>query len=103
MAGKGLVFSAALAFLMVPPALADDAATFDAACRSVGGEAALCACKAEAAVKLLDDRMLSLVIVSMTDPGGFTAMSKSGVVTDADNARWMTYLQQSSKACTPNN
>jgi hypothetical protein len=96
-----LMFAAALAFLWGSAALADDAAAFDAACRSVGGEAALCACKAEAAVKLLDDRMLGLVIVSMTDPAGFTALSKSGVVTDADNVRWMTYLQESSRACNP--
>jgi hypothetical protein len=91
--------AAAILTLTAMPVLADDVATFDQACRSVGGDAAVCACKAIAAVDLLDERMLSLVIVSMTDPGGFAAMSNSGAITHADNVAWTNYIRESNKAC----
>lgn len=96
---RSLLITAAVLLGSIGLVLADEIATFDQACRSVGGDAAVCACKAKAAADLLDDRMFSLVIVSMTDPGGFAAMSNSGVVTHDDNLVWTNYIRESNKAC----
>lgn len=75
------------------------AEAFRSACLKAGGDSALCTCKAEAAVKLLDQHMFELVVLSMRDPDAFTAMSAKGGLSRADNAAWTNYIRESNKAC----
>ena len=64
-----------------------------------GAAKAVCTCKAEAAGSLLDARLFGLVLLSMRDPDGFTARARGGELTDADQARWASYIQESNRAC----
>ncbi|HEY0920389.1 hypothetical protein [Devosia sp.] len=90
---------ALLAAAAATPALGRSDAEFVAACMAYGMAEAACTCKAEAAGKLLDARLFGLVLLSMRDPDGFTARARGGDLTDADQARWASYIQESNRAC----
>lgn len=75
---------------------------FLAACLKAGGANAVCTCKANAAVKLLNAHMLDLVILSMKSPSQFAAMSQKGGLSHADNLAWTAYIRESNKACSLN-
>jgi len=101
-----VVLAASIAVSLLPlapaPASAAGSADFLSACLKAGGEKSVCSCKADAASKLLDSRMLGLVVLSMQDPGKFAAMSQKGGLTHKDNLAWTAYIRDSNKACKLN-
>ena len=61
-------------------------------CMGIAQDAALCGCKAEAAMTLIDERFMAVVISSM----------KGGSPAAADYDAYNTYVAKSNQVCKPN-
>jgi soluble P-type ATPase len=89
----------ALAALPVP-ALADVKADYMAACMEASGDnTELCTCKTEQASKLVDEEMMSYIIIALKEPATFTTMIGEGKVPEAVVKKWPFYVRDSNKAC----
>jgi hypothetical protein len=92
------VFAAlALLGLMGAPAFAAapteaQKAEFYAVCMGIAQDEALCSCKADAAMTLIDERFMAVVIKSM----------KGGSTAQADAVPYNTYVAKSNQICKPN-
>lgn len=82
--------------LLATPALAAPTeaqkAEFYASCMGIAQDQALCACKADAAMTLIDERFMGVVIASM----------KGGSPAAADYDAYNTYVAKSNQVCKPN-
>jgi hypothetical protein len=83
----GLVGPAAAA----PPTAAQKQ-EFYSVCLGISGDQSLCSCKADAAMKLIDERFMGVVIASM----------KGGAPAAADYAPYNSYVARSNQVCKPN-
>jgi hypothetical protein len=90
---------AALALAAAPlatPALAAPTAAqkaeFHSVCLAISGDEALCTCKADAAMDLVDERFMGVVISSM----------KGGAPAASDYEAYNTYVARSNQICKPN-
>lgn len=87
---------AALSLLTVPAVAAPTAAQkaeFYAVCMGIAQNDTLCSCKADAAMSLIDERFMGVVIASMrgtSSPG------------EADYRAYNTYVAKSNQICKPN-
>jgi len=84
-----------LALSAVPAAAAPTAAQkeeFYRVCMGIAQNAALCTCKAEAAMSLIDERFMGVVIASM----------KGGSPAPGDYDAYNTYVARSNQVCKPN-
>ena len=87
---------AALGLLTVPAFAAPTAAQKDEfyrVCMSIAQEATLCGCKADAAMTLIDERFMGVVIASMKG----TSSPAAG-----DYNAYNTYVAKSNQTCKPN-
>ncbi|HEY4199714.1 MAG TPA: hypothetical protein VGM83_04060 [Devosiaceae bacterium] len=86
--------------LMAQPAMAAPRDDYYVACLAASeNDTQLCTCKADVAVKLLDERMLGFVILSMGQPQKFTALEQKGGVPKDVEAAWGKYVADSNRAC----
>jgi hypothetical protein len=67
-------------------------AEFYRVCMSIAQDAALCSCKADAAMTLIDERFMAVVIASM----------KGGSPAPGEYDAYNTYVARSNQACKPN-
>lgn len=67
-------------------------AEFHAVCLAISGDQALCTCKADAAMELIDERFMGVVIASM----------RGGSPAAADFAPYNTYVARSNQICKSN-
>jgi len=82
---------AAPAFAAAPSAA--QKAEFHAVCLAISGDESLCSCKPDAAMTLIDERMMGYVIAGMKGSGS----------APADVQReWNTYVGRSNQICKPN-
>lgn len=65
---------------------------FYAVCARISGDDELCTCKADAAMKLIDERFMGVVISSM----------KGGSPAASDYEAYNTYVAKSNQICKPN-
>lgn len=65
---------------------------FYAVCMSIAQDAPLCGCKADAAMTLIDERFMGVVIASM----------KGATPKSADYDAYNTYVAKSNQVCKPN-
>lgn len=65
---------------------------FYAVCMGIASDATLCGCKADAAMTLIDERFMDVVITSM----------KGGSPAAADYDAYNTYVAKSNQVCKPN-
>jgi len=65
---------------------------FYSVCMGIAQNAELCGCKAEAAMSLIDERFMGVVIASM----------KGGSPAAADYDAYNTYVAKSNQVCKPN-
>ena len=77
--------------LAAPPTAAQKE-EFYAVCMGIAQDATLCGCKADAAMTLIDERFMGVVIASM----------KGGVPVAADYDAYNTYVAKSNQVCKPN-
>ena len=87
---------AALGLLTMPALAAPTAAQKDEfyrVCMSIAQDATLCGCKADAAMTLIDERFMGVVIAAMKG----TASPSSG-----DYNAYNTYVARSNQICKPN-
>ena len=93
---RGILAAFALASLGAAPALAAPSAAqkaeFHSVCMGISGDAALCGCKADAAMRLLDERMMGYVIAGMKGAGNAPADIQR---------RWNGYVAESNRICKP--
>jgi len=68
-------------------------ADFYATCLKISSDVPLCTCKADAAMKLIDERMMGYVIAGMKGSGNAPQ--------DVQRA-WNTYVAKSNQICKPN-
>ncbi|MEO5808052.1 hypothetical protein [Devosia sp.] len=68
-------------------------AEFKKVCLSISHDEALCACKVEAAPKLIDERMMGYVIAGMKGAGN---------APDDVQREWNNYVAKSNQICKPN-
>lgn len=85
------------ALLGVAPALAAAPTAaqkdeFYSVCMGIAQDATLCGCKADAAMTLIDERFMGVVIASM----------KGGSPAAADYDAYNTYVARSNQVCKPN-
>jgi hypothetical protein len=78
------------AFAAAPTAAQKD--EFYKVCMGIAQDAQLCGCKADAAMTLIDDRFMGVVITSM----------KGGAPKSADYAAYNAYVAKSNQVCKPN-
>ena len=71
---------------------AEQKAEFHSVCLKISGDEALCSCKADAAMTLIDDRMMGYVIAGMKGAGNAPQ--------DIQKA-WNDYVAASNKICKP--
>ena len=86
---------AALGLLTVPAFAAPTAAQKDefySVCMGIAQDARLCGCKADAAMTLIDERFMGVVISSM----------KGGSPAASDYDAYNTYVARSNQVCKPN-
>jgi hypothetical protein len=84
-------FTGASAFAAAPTA--EQKAEFYQVCVGISSDEALCSCKADAAVKLIDDKFMALVIAAM----------KGTKNPPADqHAAYNAYVAKSNQVCKPN-
>ena len=91
------LLSAALIFsLTTLPALAaptaEQKADFYKTCIGIAQDDTLCSCKAEAAMTLIDERFMGVVIAGM----------KGKAPAEADYSAYNTYVAKSNQVCKPN-
>jgi len=67
-------------------------AEFYAVCVGISSNAELCTCKADAAMTLIDERFMAVVIASM----------KGGAPGAADYVAYNAYVARSNQVCKPN-
>jgi hypothetical protein len=87
--------TAALALLTIPASAAPNAAQKDefyATCMSIAQDQTLCSCKADAAMTLIDERFMDIVIASM----------KGRPTAPEDAVPYNTYVAKSNQICKPN-
>ena len=93
---KFLVTMAVLALATIPAAAAAPTAAqkdeFYRVCMGIAQNDTLCSCKAEAALSLIDERFMDVVITSM----------KGGSPDAADYDAYNTYVAKSNQVCKPN-
>ena len=77
--------------LAAPPTAAQKG-EFYAVCMGIAQDATLCGCKADAAMTLIDERFMGVVIASM----------KGGAPAAADYDAYNTYVAKSNQVCKPN-
>ena len=85
-----LLASAAPSFAAVPTAAQRD--EFYKVCMGIAQDAALCGCKADAALTLIDERFMGVVIASM----------KGRATAPEDAVPYNTYVAKSNQVCKPN-
>ena len=68
-------------------------AEFTQVCLAISKDNALCACKADAAMKLIDERMMGYVIAGMKGAGN---------APDDVQRQWNDYVARSNQICKPN-
>ena len=95
MRAPGLVIAmvlaaAAPAFAAAPTA--EQKAEFYRVCMGIANNETLCACKADAAMTLIDERFMGVVIKSM----------KGGSTAQADAVPYNAYVAKSNQICKPN-
>ncbi|MHA6689120.1 hypothetical protein [Devosia sp. A449] len=82
--------------LLTVPALAAPSAAqkqeFYSVCMSIAQNDALCSCKADAAMTLIDERFMGVVITSM----------KGGAPGEGDFKAYNAYVAKSNQVCKPN-
>ena len=92
---RALLAAAILAGLAATPAMAAPTpaqqAEFYAVCMSIAQDETLCTCKADAAMTLIDERFMGVVIASM----------KGGTPADSDFVASNTYVAKSNQVCKP--
>jgi hypothetical protein len=66
---------------------------FHQVCLAISGDDALCTCKADAAMTLIDERMMGFVIAGMKGSGG---------APDDVQREWNDYVARSNQICKPN-
>ena len=93
---RALLAASALLALVATPALAAPTeaqkAEFYTVCMSIAQDQTLCSCKADAAMTLIDERFMGVVISSMK---GQTPKSD-------DYVAYNTYVAKSNQICKPN-
>ncbi|WP_240231112.1 hypothetical protein [Devosia lacusdianchii] len=67
-------------------------AEFYAVCMGIAQDEALCSCKADAAMTLIDERFMAVVIKAM----------KGGSTEQSDAVPYNTYVAKSNQICKPN-
>jgi hypothetical protein len=90
-----LTLSAVLALATPAFAAAPTAAQkaeFYSVCMGIAQDDGLCSCKADAAMTLIDERFMAIVITSM----------KGGSPASADYDAYNTYVAKSNQVCKPN-
>ncbi|GLQ11535.1 hypothetical protein GCM10007913_34670 [Devosia yakushimensis] len=86
----GVIVFAAPAFAAAPtPAQKTE---FYQVCMGIASDDTLCSCKADAAMSLIDERFMGVVIASM----------KGGSPAEGDYAAYNTYVAKSNQVCKPN-
>lgn len=84
------------ALMLTGPALAAPTpaqkAEFYSVCVGISGDEELCTCKADAAMELIDERFMGVVISSM----------KGGSPAASDYGAYNTYVAKSNQICKPN-
>jgi hypothetical protein len=85
-----LMTMSATAFAAAPSAAQKD--EFYAVCMGIAQDAKLCGCKADAAMTLIDDRFMGLVVSAM----------KGGSVPQGDYRAYNAYVAKSNQVCKPN-
>lgn len=85
-----LLLSAAPALAAAPTAAQKD--EFYRVCMGIAQDAKLCGCKADAAMTLIDERFMGVVIASM----------KGGSPAATDYNAYNTYVARSNQVCKPN-
>ena len=68
-------------------------AEFQSVCLAISGDETLCACKADAAMTLIDERMMTYVIAGMKGAGN---------APQDVQREWNDYVAQSNRICKPN-
>lgn len=68
-------------------------AEFKSVCVGISGDEGLCTCKADAAMKLIDERMMTYVIAGMKGAGN---------APDDVQKQWNDYVARSNQICKPN-
>ena len=71
---------------------AEQKADFYSTCMGIAEDDALCSCKADAAMTLIDERFMGVVIAGM----------KGKAPAEADYAAYNTYVAKSNQICKPN-
>ena len=77
---------------LAAPPTASQKDEFYAVCMGIAQDATLCGCKADAAMTLIDERFMGVVIASM----------KGGAPVAADYDAYNTYVAKSNQVCKPN-
>lgn len=90
LAVSALMLMAAPAFAAAPTA--DQKAEFYKVCVGISSNVELCTCKADAAMDLIDERFMGIVIASM----------KGGSPAEGDYAAYNAYVAKSNQICKPN-
>ena len=90
-------FAIVLAAALLPAAAqaaptAQQKAEFYSVCMGIAQDDRLCSCKADAAMTLIDERFMGVVIASM----------KGGSPAAADYDAYNTYVARSNQVCKPN-
>lgn len=67
-------------------------AEFHSVCVGISGDEELCTCKADAAMELIDERFMGVVLASM----------KGGSPAASDYEAYNTYVAKSNQVCKPN-
>lgn len=88
--GLALLFAASTAHAAAPTTA--QKAEFYQVCLGISGDQALCACKADAAMDLVDERMMGYVIAGMKGSGNAPADVQK---------RWNAYVAESNRVCKP--
>lgn len=86
-----MLFAAALPAFAAAPTAAQKQ-EFYSVCMGIAQDATLCGCKADAAMKLIDERFMAVVISSM----------KGGSPKSTDYDAYNTYVAKSNQVCKPN-
>jgi hypothetical protein len=86
-----LLLAGAVPVLAAPPTAAQKE-EFYSVCMGIAQDATLCGCKADAAMTLIDERFMGVVIASM----------KGGAPAAADYDAYNTYVAKSNQVCKPN-
>ncbi|MFC3703971.1 hypothetical protein ACFOOL_04300 [Devosia honganensis] len=87
---SAVLLLAAPAFAAAPTSAQKD--EFYSVCMGIAQDAALCGCKADAAMTLIDQRFMGVVIASM----------RGGAPAAGDYQAYNTYVARSNQICKPN-